>query len=46
MLNHFKGFIYTYETSEIFLDIGTPEKYNQANKQENFYETTNYENNN
>ena len=46
VLNHFKGFIYTYETSEIFLDIGTPEKYNQANKQENFYETTNYENNN
>ena len=26
------GHIYTYETSEIFIDVGTPESYAQANK--------------
>ena len=32
VLNHFVGKIYSYETSELFLDIGTPERYEQANK--------------
>ena len=32
VLNHFVGQIYSYETSELFLDIGTPERYEQANK--------------
>jgi mannose-1-phosphate guanylyltransferase len=31
VLNHFVGQIYSYETSEIFLDVGTPENYLQAN---------------
>ncbi len=32
VLNRFVGRIYTYETKEVFLDIGTPESYEQANK--------------
>lgn len=32
VLPHFAGKIYTYETKEIFMDIGTPEKYKMANK--------------
>ena len=32
VLNHFVGQIYSYETSELFLDVGTPERYEQANK--------------
>ena len=32
VLNRFIGRIYTYETKEVFLDIGTPESYEQANK--------------
>ena len=31
VLNQFVGQIYSYETSAIFLDIGTPERYLQAN---------------
>lgn len=31
VLNRFVGQIYSYETSEVFLDIGTPETYAQAN---------------
>ena len=31
VLNRFVGRIYSYETSEVFLDIGTPETYEQAN---------------
>ncbi len=31
VLNRFVGHIYSYETSEVFLDIGTPETYAQAN---------------
>jgi mannose-1-phosphate guanylyltransferase len=31
VLNRFVGRIYTYETSEVFLDVGTPETYEQAN---------------
>jgi mannose-1-phosphate guanylyltransferase len=31
VLNRFVGCIYSYETSEVFLDIGTPETYKQAN---------------
>jgi len=31
VLNRFVGHIYSYETSEVFLDIGTPETYEQAN---------------
>ena len=31
VLNRFIGYIYTYETSATFLDIGTPENYEQAN---------------
>ncbi len=31
VLGLFVGRIYTYETSEVFLDIGTPESYQQAN---------------
>jgi mannose-1-phosphate guanylyltransferase len=31
VLNHFVGRIYSYETAEVFLDIGTPETYEQAN---------------
>ena len=27
----FLGKIYTYETSEVFMDIGTPDSYAQAN---------------
>ena len=32
VLNQFVGRIYTYETKEIFLDIGTPLNYEKANK--------------
>ena len=32
VLNRFVGQIYSYETSEVFLDIGTPEIYAQANR--------------
>jgi len=32
VLHHLVGRIYTYETSGVFLDIGTPESYEQANK--------------
>ena len=32
VLNCFIGQIYTYETKEVFLDIGTQESYEQANK--------------
>jgi mannose-1-phosphate guanylyltransferase len=32
VLNRFVGHIYSYETSEVFLDVGTPERYEQANK--------------
>jgi len=32
VLNRFVGQIYTYETKGVFLDIGTPESYEQANK--------------
>jgi mannose-1-phosphate guanylyltransferase len=31
VLNRFVGQIYSYETSEVFLDVGTPETYAQAN---------------
>lgn len=31
VLNRFVGYIYSYETSEVFLDVGTPETYAQAN---------------
>lgn len=31
VLNRFVGQIYSYETLEVFLDIGTPENYKQAN---------------
>jgi len=31
VLNRFIGHIYTYQTLEVFLDIGTPETYEQAN---------------
>jgi mannose-1-phosphate guanylyltransferase len=31
ILSHLIGRIYTYETQEIFIDIGTPETYKQAN---------------
>jgi|TARA_B110000967_G_scaffold165444_1_gene173148 mannose-1-phosphate guanylyltransferase len=31
ILNHLIGRIYTYETQELFIDIGTPETYKQAN---------------
>jgi len=31
VLNRFVGRIYTYETSEVFLDVGTPEAYEKAN---------------
>jgi mannose-1-phosphate guanylyltransferase len=31
LLNQFIGRIYSYETSDIFLDVGTPETYEQAN---------------
>lgn len=31
VLNRFVGRIYSYETSEVFLDVGTPETYEQAN---------------
>ena len=32
VLNHFIGHIYSYETSEVFLDVGTPEMYTKANR--------------
>ena len=32
VLNHMVGRIYSYETSEVFLDIGTLENYERANK--------------
>jgi mannose-1-phosphate guanylyltransferase len=32
VLNGFVGYIFSYETSEVFLDVGTPETYEQANK--------------
>ena len=32
VLNLLVGHIYSYETSEVFLDIGTPETYEQANR--------------
>ena len=32
LLNRFIGHIHSYETSEVFLDVGTPETYEQANK--------------
>jgi mannose-1-phosphate guanylyltransferase len=32
VLNRFVGQIYTYETKGVFLDIGTPKSYEQANK--------------
>jgi len=31
VLHHLVGRIYTYETTEVFLDVGTPETYLQAN---------------
>jgi mannose-1-phosphate guanylyltransferase len=31
VLNKFLGRIYSYETSEVFMDVGTPETYEQAN---------------
>ena len=31
VLHRFVGRIYSYETSEVFLDVGTPETYEQAN---------------
>ena len=31
VLSRFVGHIYSYETSEIFLDVGTPESYERAN---------------
>uniref|UniRef100_UPI00404850B3 nucleotidyltransferase family protein n=1 Tax=Algoriphagus sp. TaxID=1872435 RepID=UPI00404850B3 len=31
VLSHLVGKIYTYETSDVFLDIGTPETYERAN---------------
>ena len=31
VLNRFVGRIYSYETNEVFLDVGTPETYEQAN---------------
>ena len=34
VLNRLVGQIYTYETSEIFLDVGTPETYQRANTSE------------
>jgi len=32
VLNRFVGQIYSYETSAVFIDVGTPENYEQANK--------------
>ena len=32
VLNRFVGQIYSYETSAVFLDVGTPETYEQANR--------------
>jgi len=32
VLNYYKGRIYTYETSEVFIDVGTPNTYALANK--------------
>jgi mannose-1-phosphate guanylyltransferase len=32
VLNRFMGRIYSYETSDVFLDVGTPETYEQANQ--------------
>ena len=32
VLKSFVGLIYTYETTEVFLDIGTPDNYEKANK--------------
>jgi mannose-1-phosphate guanylyltransferase len=32
VLNRFVGHIYSYETAELFLDVGTPETYARANK--------------
>lgn len=32
VLNRFVGHIYSYETSEVFLDVGTPESYLKANR--------------
>ena len=34
VLNFFLGQIYSYETSEVFLDVGTPESYKQANNED------------
>jgi len=31
VLNRYVGHIYSYETSKVFLDVGTPETYTQAN---------------
>jgi len=31
ILNRLMGRIYTYETHELFIDIGTPETYQKAN---------------
>ena len=31
MLNRFVGRMYSYETSNVFLDVGTSETYEQAN---------------
>ena len=31
VLNRFVGRMYTYETSKVFLDVGTSETYEQAN---------------
>ena len=30
VLNRFKGYIYTHETSELFLDIGTIDNYKKS----------------
>lgn len=35
ILNQFIGKIYTHETNEVFLDIGTPKAYMQANNKKN-----------
>jgi mannose-1-phosphate guanylyltransferase len=32
VLNRFVGHIYSYETTEVFLDVGTPESYLKANR--------------
>jgi len=37
VINYYIDHIYTYETKEVFIDIGTPETYEQANKLSNFY---------